>query len=540
MGGATYPLATGEVKRRRHSIEDGCYSTVGLKPSAGAIRSETTMKLLRLCSILAAAPLAAQSSGAPVEAGATITPRDVMRRVAIIADDSMMGRDTPSRGLELTAEYVASEFRRAGLRPAGDSGGYIQRFGLSRWVVDTAGSAVTFTARSSRAIARLGIDARYIDGPIPEGPIRGDVVLLSGTSGAGDVTNRIVLLVADFSGPVRATLTQQVLELAATGAKAVIVLSNRDSAAFAEALRVTTPRFTRDSARSTEKGAPILAVHDRAVTGVLTAAGIDPARLRASARPARRLVRGLSVEIRLVKKVLAHVRAPNVVGVLQGTDPALDHEYLAYSAHIDHIGITPGQPDSINNGADDNASGVAGLLELAKAFTVPGARPRRSLLFLAPSAEERGLLGSAHFTEHPTVPIGSIVADINMDLIGRNWPDSVIAVGVEQSDLGETLSAAVRAHPELRMTPIADRWPEERIFYRSDHYNFARRGVPVLFFTSGTHPDYHRPTDQLDRINGEKESRLLRLLFYVGADIANRDSRPQWHPESYRQIVDRW
>jgi len=498
------------------------------------------MKLLRLCSILAAAPLAAQSNGAPVEAVATITPRDIMRRVSIIADDSMMGRDTPSRGLELTAEYVASEFRRAGLRPEGDSGGYIQRFGLSRWVMDTAGSAVTFTARGSHAIARLGIDARYIDGPIPEGPIRGEVVLLSGASAAGDLTDRIILLVADFSGPIRATLTQQVLQLAATGAKAVIVLSNRDSAALAEALRVAAaPRFTRDSARGTDKGAPILAVHDRAVAGVLAAAGIDPARLRASARPERRLVRGLAVEIRLVKKVLAHVRAPNAVGVLPGTDPALDHEYLAYSAHIDHIGITPGQPDSINNGADDNASGVAGLLELVEAFSVSGARPRRSLLFLAPSAEEHGLLGSAHFTEHPTVPIGSIVADINMDLIGRNWPDSVIAVGVERSDRGETLNKVVRKHPELRMTPIADRWPEERIFYRSDHYNFARRGVPVLFFTSGTHPDYHRPTDQPDRINGEKESRLLRLLFYVGADIANRDSRPQWHPESYRQIVDR-
>lgn len=476
-----------------------------------------------------------------MEAVATITPLDVMRRVAIIADDSMMGRDTPSRGLELTAEYVASEFRRAGLRPAGDSGGYIQRFGLSRWVVDTAGSAVKLAARHSRATAHVGIDARYINGPIPDGPIRGDVVLLAAASATGDVTDRIVLLVADFSGPVMATLNQQILQLAAAGAKAVLVLSNRDSATFAERLRVAaTPRFTRDSARGTGGGAPILEVHDRAVAHVLAAVGIDPARMRASARPERRLVRGLAVEIRLVKKVLARVSAPNVVGILEGTDPALGHEYLAYSAHIDHIGITPGQPDSINNGADDNASGVAGLLELLEAFTVPGARPRRSLLFLAPSAEELGLLGSAHFTEHPTVPMGSIVANINMDLIGRNWPDSVIAVGIEQSDLGETLGRVVQAHPELRMTPIADRWPEERIFYRSDHYNFARRGVPVLFFTSGTHPDYHRPADQPDRINGEKESRLLRLLFYVGADIANRDSRPQWHPESYRQIVDRW
>ena len=148
-------------------------------------------------------------------------------------------------------------------------------------------------------------------------------------------------------------------------------------------------------------------------------------------------------------------------------------------------------------------------------------------------------MGSAHFTEHPTVPLEKIVANINMDLIGRNWPDSVIAVGVEQSDLGETLQRVVKAHPELGMTPIRDRWPEERIFYRSDHYNFARKGVPILFFTSGTHPDYHRPEDEPERIDAEKESRLLRLLFHLGHTVANQPSRPRWTAESYRQIVER-
>jgi Zn-dependent M28 family amino/carboxypeptidase len=246
-------------------------------------------------------------------------------------------------------------------------------------------------------------------------------------------------------------------------------------------------------------------------------------------------VPGLTIELRLARRVLVEAEVPNVVGVLEGADSVLRHEYLVYTAHVDHIGISPGQPDSINNGADDNASGAAGLLELAEAFTRPGARPRRSILFLAPSAEEDGLLGSAHFTEHPTVPLENVVANINMDLIGRNWPDSVIAVGLEQSDLGPML----QAHPELRMTPIADRWPEERIFYRSDHYNFARKGVPILFFTSGTHPDYHRPSDEPGRIDGEKVARLLRLIFYVGATVANANHRPRWTADSYRQIVER-
>jgi len=131
------------------------------------------------------------------------------------------------------------------------------------------------------------------------------------------------------------------------------------------------------------------------------------------------------------------------------------------------------------------------------------------------------------------------VANINMDLIGRNWRDSVITVGPEYSDLGTTIKQVVSAHPDLQMTPVQDRWPEERIFYRSDHYNFARKGVPILFFTSGTHPDYHRPSDEPERIDGEKESRLVRLLFHLGAEVANQAARPRWNRESYQQIVER-
>jgi hypothetical protein len=498
------------------------------------------MKLQLLLVTVLVGPLAAQSPGPLAQAAGTITAADVMHRVSIVANDSMLGRDTPSRGLELTAQYVASEFRRAGLRPAGDGDDYIQRFGLTRWAIDTAVSAVEMVAARARGVARLGSDARYLDGPIPAAPLRGAVVLVAGAAQPTEIKNRIVLLVADFSKPVPAALNQQMLDLAAAGPQAVLILSNRDSAAFSDRLRLAArPRFTRDSAGNTGVGAPIIEVHQRTLGPVLAAAGIDPVALRRLGRGAQRTVAGLTIEIRLARRILARASVPNVAGVLEGRDSVLRNEYLVYSAHTDHIGISPGQPDSINNGADDNASGVAGLLELAEAFAQPNARPRRSILFLAPGAEEPGLLGSAYYTEHPTVPIASMVADINMDLIGRNWPDSVIAVGLEQSDLEGTLQQVVRTHPELRMTPIADRWPEERIFYRSDHYNFARKGVPILFFTSGTHPDYHGPGDEADRIDPEKESRLVRLLFYLGTAIGDRTARPQWNPESYRQIVDR-
>jgi Zn-dependent M28 family amino/carboxypeptidase len=164
--------------------------------------------------------------------------------------------------------------------------------------------------------------------------------------------------------------------------------------------------------------------------------------------------------------------------------------------------------------------------------------PRRSILFVLVSGEERGLWGSDHFTANPPVPVEDMVANLNADMVGRNWTDTIVAIGKEHSSLGATLAEVNEAHPELGMTAIDDIWPEERFYYRSDHFNFARRGVPVLFFFNGTHDDYHRPSDEVERIDGEKTSRIGRLLFYLGMEIADADERPTWDPESYRQIVE--
>jgi hypothetical protein len=516
-----------------------------MKPGSSLDRSVVLMRLIACLISVTPALLGAQGPPAAERAAASITPDDFMRRVALIADDSMMGRANGSPGLERTTQYVEAEFRRYGLRPGGDSGTYRQRFRLVRWTVDPDRSAIELVGsragRLSRLTAQLGKEARYVDGPIPAGPIRGQVLLLAGDTTPGlDVKDRVILLVLDYSRAVPPTLSQQIYRLAAAGPKAVLLLSNRDSGTFSDRLRTAgTPRLTTESPKDTAAMAPVLELHERTLAPLMENVGISPDRLRRVTRGQRRLVESLTAEIRLARRVMSLMDAANVVGILEGGDPVLRHQYVAYSAHVDHIGITAGLPDSINNGADDNASGVAGLLELAEAFSRPGARPRRSLLFLAPSAEEPGLLGSAYFTEHPTVPLDSIVADINMDLIGRNWTDSVIAVGIEQSDLGTILRQVVSEHRDLRMIPIPDRWPEERIFYRSDHYNFAIRGVPILFFTSGTHPDYHRPSDTADRIDGEKASRLVRLLFHLGTEVANQPRRPQWTAESYRQIVER-
>jgi hypothetical protein len=486
--------------------------------------------------------LPAQAPGPLDLAAETITPAVIHARIAVLADDSMLGRDTPSPGLERAARYVTGELQRLGLRPAGDRGTYVQRFGVSRWGVDTAASSLELSARGARARVAFGSDVRVIGGTVSGQPIAGDAIVVAGpltASVAKDprLRGRIVLLVPDFSRALPLDLGDRVDEIA-QGAGAVILLSNRDSTTFSRRIDTALePRLTPDF-RDAEDGAPIVEVREGALGSVATVAALDLARLRSLDSTVIRDLRDLRIDLRIARHYLERAMAPNLVAVLEGRDPRLRDEYVAISAHLDHIGVRAGRPDSIFNGADDNASGVAGLLAMAEAFSRRDARPARSLLFLIPSGEEKGLWGSAYWVRHPTVPLGAVVADLNLDLIGRNWSDSVIVTGPEMSSLGQTLRRVTARHPELRMAPVADRWPEERIFYRSDHYNFALRGVPVLFFTSGTHGDYHRPTDVTEHIDTEKASRLVRYVFHIGAAVANDPRRPQWTPGSRARLLE--
>jgi hypothetical protein len=501
-----------------------------------------TRALLLLLVLPTGPTLVAQAPG-PLDAAAeTITASDIRSRIEILAHDSMLGRDTPSPGLERAAEYVVGEFERLGLQPAGERGTYVQRFGVSRWTVDTAASTLELAARGTRTAAAFGDDVRVIGGVVSGQPVGGAAVLVAGPITAriakdARLRDRIVLLTPDFERPLPFELGDRVDEIARV-ARAVILLSNRDTSTFSRRIDTSLePRLTPDF-RDGMGGSPVVEVRESALGNVATVAALDLDQLRALDRTVIREMPELRVHLRIARRYLQRAMAPNLVAVLEGRDPALRHEYLTISAHLDHVGLRPGRSDSIFNGADDNASGVAGLLELAEAFSRREARPARSLLFLVPSGEEKGLWGSAYYVQHPTVPLRDVVADLNMDLIGRNWEDSVIVTGPEMSTLGETLRRVTAAHPQLRMAPVADRWPEERIFYRSDHYNFAMKGVPVLFFTSGTHADYHQPTDAADRIDSEKAARLVRYVFHIGASVANAAERPRWNPGSYERLVE--
>ena len=489
---------------------------------------------------LVAGPVAAQTSD-PNSAAASITAADVAHRIGVIADDSMMGRDTPSPGLEATAKYVADQFRRFGLTPGGENGSWFQRYPITRRQLDLARSRVLLESEGVSTVARLNRSARFLQGTVPEHAPRGPALLLGGALTADAVAHmplrdRMVLYVPDFSKPVDQTTAQVTRAIRLAAPKAVVVVANVDSVLYGQ--RIPRQSAARTSIDLKLVSPPIVEVGEYAVASALRSAHLDLHQVRASTAPVMRDVPGLALSVELRDTVLLALTAPNTVGILEGSDPKLKQEYLVYSAHMDHIGITPGQADSINNGADDDGSGTVGVVELAEAFSRAGARPRRSIVFLTVSGEEKGLWGSRYFSEHPTVPIRQVIADLNIDMIGRNWPDTIVAIGKEHSDLGSTLERVNRAHPELGMTAIDDIWPEERFYFRSDHFNFARKGVPILFFFNGVHPDYHQVTDSPDKINSEKEARILRLLFYLGQELGNAPLRPRWKPESYREIVE--
>ena len=230
--------------------------------------------------------------------------------------------------------------------------------------------------------------------------------------------------------------------------------------------------------------------------------------------------------------------APNVVAIFPGADPALRDEYVVLSAHMDHVGVgRPVRGDSIYNGADDDASGTSALLEVAEAFASMRERPARSILFLAVSGEEKGLLGSEYFSDHPTVPIGSIVANVNMDMIGRNTRDTVAVIGKGYSSLGDVVQrVAAENRGLLGLVAGDDIWPRERFFFRSDHYNFARKEIPSIFFFAGPHEDYHEPSDEVERLDVDKAARVARMIFLTTHVIATDPQRPQWTPSGLREV----
>jgi Zn-dependent M28 family amino/carboxypeptidase len=492
----------------------------------------------------AQAPRAAASSPDVVAAANVITIDDARARLEFISSDLMRGRDTPSPELNIVASYLVSNYKAMGFRPGAENNGFIQWFpyGMRRLnttaarlqVQGGAGQPIAFSA--GRDFWTAGGTAQDVSGGLVYVGRAPDAALA-----AGSLTGRVAVA-AIPGGPTRDwRLERNRIRNAArrAGASAVaFVLSPEWTADSVAKYAATAARPTRSLGN--EPAYPQFYLSQEAAGRLFRAANLDLAQQWTAGAAAgfRALpLAGLTATGALPLEQVDQERAPNVIAVWEGSDPVLKNEYVVLSAHMDHVGV--GQPvngDSIYNGADDDGSGTTGILEVARAFQAMGVRPKRSIVILHVSGEEKGLVGSEWFSEHPTLPLNQIVADINIDMIGRNNPDTVVVIGKNYSSLGATVNAVQRAHSDLHLTLSDDLWPQERFFFRSDHYNFARKEIPAIFFFSGVHADYHRPSDEVQKIDFDKLTRIARMAFFTAWEVANAPQRPQWDPRGLAEV----
>ncbi|AQR74819.1 M20/M25/M40 family metallo-hydrolase [Sphingomonas sp. LM7] len=489
--------------------------------------------------------------------------------VQFLASDSLRGREAGTRDYDIAAEYVAAQMEGIGLKPGGEQG-WLQPVGLvtyrpakkAKWTLTRGGTAIPL---------QFGID--FVNQGIPTTPdftAEGQVVF----AGYGlvypegkrddyrglDVRGKIVALYAGVPAglpdDVAAHLgdDDQKARLAqARGAKAVIILESIERRAeFPIEAMAPYYNYERTSwvapdgkAHSVAPGAPVVGYVGQAGAEKLFAGSRIKWRdvLGAERRGTRLPTGPLVGTLKLAASTrVATKRSSNVVGILEGSDAALRSEYLVVSAHLDHVGVgEPEKGDRIYNGAMDNAAGIATMLEVARTFQASGQRPRRSILFVALTAEEKGLVGSSYFAAQPGLPTGSsLVADINLDMPILTFAmQDIVVLGGERSSLGATYAAAA-ATEGLKVVP--DPAPEEMFFIRSDHYSFVQAGIPAVSIDTGpggpgaaAQQDflanhYHKPSDDMALpIDWATAVKFTRVNYAAARAVADADARPRWN-----------
>ena len=515
---------------------------------------------------------------APLSTQTAITPADLMTRLYLYADDSMMGRMTGSEYNMKATDYIASEMRRLKLQPAGDSGTYFQSVPLVRRGLDAnATLAVEGTALRpwDEFVPRdPGRATRPFDGAQAiYGGVWTDSTMLPPEQAAG----KFIVLGAKV-GP-NVPPTQQVNRGAMLGRYrtaagiAVVALETFSPQAIAF-FRQPAITLRRAPISTDTTSVPVYVYVSQAGARSLLGAPIDSLKPGALGKTVRGSV------------TFSELPAParNVVAVLPGSDPKLRGEYVAIGAHNDHVGfdqapvdhdsirayndatrrlelaspnhqvspeqaaqikvnvdslrrLTPSRRDSIFNGADDDGSGTTAVLEIAEAFAGARVKPKRSLIFVWHTGEELGLFGARHFTDNPTVPRDSIVAQLNMDMVGRGRADDEPGGGpgylqligtrrlsTELGDMIESVNKKGRQPFTFDYQFDASGHPEQ-YYCRSDHYMYARYGIPIAFFSTGNHRDYHQVTDEPQYIDYDKLAHVSQFVYDVAATVANLDHR---------------
>lgn len=533
--------------------------------------------------VVAVAVLCEASQDSPAgQAMMEITGSRMAAHVQFLADDLLEGRGTGTRGYDVAALYVAAEFEKAGLLPAGNNGSYFQQVPLRK--VDLVREECSLSLiRGGKETALVMNEQYLIHSNYLEtlSSLEAEVVFAGfGVSASElkyddyaelDVRGKVVAIFRGapsfFPASERAyysssyTKQKTAVERGAVGV--IFLRTPRDEQ------NSPWERSVRQSALSgyhwlQSDGAPAEIFPQIRGEATFNMRGLEV--LFEGSTPGlpqvlemwkqdkfRSFVLPVKIRMKTVSR-FDRVESPNVVGRLDGSDAALKNEYIVYTAHLDHIGITaPVNGDSINNGAYDNAAGIASLIETARAFTMLPKRPRRSILFLAVTAEEKGLQGADYFAANPTVPRASIVANINTDMFLMLYPfTDATALGAEHSSMGNTAAQALQT-VGLKMTP--DTLPDEVRFVRSDQYAFIRKGIPAINLISGFGCDdpnikseevsrdwlrniYHGPKDESSqKMYWESGEKLIRATFLIGYYTANANVKPQWNSGDFFGIM---
>ena len=511
-----------------------------------------------------------------------ITTAEIDGDLRFLSSDLLEGRAPATRGGRLATEYIASRLQAAGVEP-GANGGWFQRVPID--IVSAEPSTIRASA-SGRATA----DLRYPDDVViwagsatSSSAAKGELVFVGYGAAApeyrwddfkgADLRGKILLVLVNdppapsaepslFGGKAMTYYgrwTYKFEEAERRGAAGMLIVHTTEQAGYPWHTVVGSwAKEQRMLPRDPSRPAPLGVqgwITDASATALLRQAGLDLAALRAQAatRDFRPVATGITVDMSF-RNGVQHLASENVVGVVRGRDRKLDKEYVALTAHWDHHGIGPAvNGDSIYNGANDNASGVADLLAVARAAAA-GARPRRSLLFVFVTAEESGLLGSSYFAQSPTVPAEQIIANLNVDggnLLGRTRDLNVL--GDTKSSLGPQLAAMVRADG-MRLS--ADLHPEAGHFYRSDHFSFAKKGVPAVSIGAGTDVigkpagwgaqqdddytahRYHQPSDEYrPDFDLTGAAQLSEIVLRFALQLANASSVPTWNRDAEFRAV---
>lgn len=492
----------------------------------------------------------------PAPLADVITAESLKKHLAIIASDEFEGRETGTEGNEKAANYIADQFKSFGL-PAFNKGSYFQDVILNwtKWEqanIYIEGTRykhlwdfVSFPNKNEEMIdfatdevifLGFGIDdPKYSD--YKKADVKGKVILIyngepinkkgksaiTGTSTPSDWTNN----------------PDKKLEIAKQkGVKAVLVIEEDIQRVLSESRRfLISPQLTLGELSDDE----INTANSLSIKTSIAKAIMGKKYKKVLKARKKILKKGKSVPVVLPAKIVINlkknkktIRGVNVMGYIEGSDPKLKEEVVVISAHYDHLGK---RGNDIFNGADDNGSGTSTVIEVARAFEEAkkqGNGPKRSVLALLVTGEEKGLLGSKYYAEKPVFPLENTVADVNVDMVGRvdkkyaDNPDYIYVIGSDRlsTELHEINEAVNSKYTNLILdyTYNEDDDPN-RYYYRSDHYSFAEKGIPAIFYFNGTHDDYHRPSDTIEKINFEKMAKIARLVFHTTWELANRDKR---------------